>query len=211
MGKTTKKDFTTEEKIKHAAREVFHRKGFAGTRTRDIAEASGINLALLNYYFRSKEKLFEIIILDTLKAFTGSLGDVLNDEKTTLNKKVEQIVMRYIEMLSIEPHIPVFILSEMRNNPKGLLVKLPIKDLMMKSVFARQFRDAVKSGKIAPVSFLHFIMNIVSLTVFPFVASPLLRQLGDLDQNDFETLMNERKRLIPFWVKTMMSKKISVA
>jgi AcrR family transcriptional regulator len=53
-------DTTTEAKIKNAARVVFHKKGFAATRTRDIAEEAGINLALLNYYFRSKEKLFEI-------------------------------------------------------------------------------------------------------------------------------------------------------
>ena len=56
-----KKDISTEEKIKEAARKIFHKKGYAGTRTRDIAEEAGINLALLNYYYRSKEKLFELI------------------------------------------------------------------------------------------------------------------------------------------------------
>ena len=53
------KDLSTEQKIKNAARKVFTEKGYAATRTRDIAEAAGINLALLNYYFRSKQKLFE--------------------------------------------------------------------------------------------------------------------------------------------------------
>jgi len=56
-------DPSTEEKIKNAARVIFHSKGYAATRTRDIADEAGINLALLNYYFRSKEKLFETIRL----------------------------------------------------------------------------------------------------------------------------------------------------
>ena len=58
----TEKEISTEEKILEAASKVFTEKGFAGTRTRDIAEHAGINLALLNYYFRSKEKLFEQVM-----------------------------------------------------------------------------------------------------------------------------------------------------
>ncbi len=58
---------STEEKIKEAARRVFTQKGYAATRTRDIAEESGLNLALINYYFRSKEKLFDIIMLEHLQ------------------------------------------------------------------------------------------------------------------------------------------------
>ena len=66
-------DTSTEEKIKEAARTVFHKKGFAATRTRDIAEEADINLALLNYYFRSKAKLFEIIMVETLQMFINGM------------------------------------------------------------------------------------------------------------------------------------------
>ena len=62
-------DLSTEEKIKNSARAVFHRKGFAAARTRDIAQEAGINLALLNYYFRSKEKLFNIVMLEAFQSF----------------------------------------------------------------------------------------------------------------------------------------------
>jgi AcrR family transcriptional regulator len=57
----TNTDKSTEEKIKQAARDLFQEKGFSATKTRDIAERSGINLALLNYYFRSKSKLFDFL------------------------------------------------------------------------------------------------------------------------------------------------------
>ena len=58
MPRPTKKsvDISTEDKIKQAALKLFTKKGYAATRTRDISEAAGINLALLNYYFRSKER-----------------------------------------------------------------------------------------------------------------------------------------------------------
>ena len=83
---------STEEKIKEAARRVFTRKGYAATRTRDIAEESGYNLALINYYFRSKEKLFDIIMLDNLHLFIHSVMAIVNDPATTLQEKIEIVV-----------------------------------------------------------------------------------------------------------------------
>ena len=68
---------TTEEKILEAASEVFTEKGFAGTRTRDIAEKAGINLALLNYYFRSKEKLFEQVMKIKVVLLFGKIFPIL--------------------------------------------------------------------------------------------------------------------------------------
>src|SRR6478735_3139559 len=92
-------DINTEEKIKVAARLLFHKKGFAGTRTRDIAEQAGINLALLNYYFRSKKKLFELIMLETLSGFLQNMGIVFNDESSTLEEKVQRTAEKYIDLL----------------------------------------------------------------------------------------------------------------
>src|SRR3954447_3091787 len=89
-------DINTESKIKAAARVVFHQKGFAATRTRDIAQEAGINLALLNYYFRSKQKLFDLIMAETVSAFMQNMVLVLNDEKTTLAHKIQELSNRYI-------------------------------------------------------------------------------------------------------------------
>src|ERR1700755_1986938 len=101
-------DSSTEEKIKEAARVVFIKKGFAATRTRDIAEEAGINLALLNYYFRSKEKLFHVIMAETLKGFVQNIAMVLNDEKSSLEEKIQQLANSYIDMIIEEPEIPTF-------------------------------------------------------------------------------------------------------
>ena len=119
-------DTNTEAKIKAAARVVFHKKGFAATRTRDIAEEAKMNLALLNYYFRSKEKLFELIMFETLTEFYQTMGIVFNDETTTLEKKIQLIAEKYIDLIIAEPEIPLFIMSEIRSHGAAILEKLPV-------------------------------------------------------------------------------------
>ena len=200
-------DTTTEEKIKSAARVAFHKKGYAATRTRDIAEEADINLALLNYYFRSKEKLFETIMFETLFSFMQNMAMVLNDEKSTLEKKVELVAEKYIDLIIKEPNVPIFMLSEIRNNAEGLLEKLPIKQLVMNSSFFKQHQDAVAKGKITEPNPLHFLMNILSLVVFPFIAQPLLQGISGLNETQFKKLMQERKKLIPVWIKATMKAK----
>lgn len=200
-------DTTTEEKIKEAARVVFYKKGYAATRTRDIAEEAGINLALLNYYFRSKEKLFDIIMLETLFGFMQNMAMVLNDEKSTLEKKVELVASNYIDLITKEPNVPIFMLSEIRNNSGGLLEKLPIKQSVMNSAFIKQHQKAVADGKITEPNPLHFLMNLLGLIVFPFIGKPLLQGIGGLNDTQFNKLMQERKKLIPVWIKAMMKAK----
>ena len=73
-------------KIKDAAKSLFLKKGYSATTTREIAKESSINLALLNYYFTSKRKLFEIIMLETIRDFMSKMVEVYNDEKTTLEE-----------------------------------------------------------------------------------------------------------------------------
>ncbi|KMQ60204.1 TetR family transcriptional regulator [Chryseobacterium angstadtii] len=199
-----KLDISTEEKIKEAARVVFHKKGYAATRTRDIAEEAGINLALLNYYFRSKEKLFNIIMTETLSGFVQKMFVILNNEKTTLDKKVELVAANYIDLLLEEPEVPVFILSEVRNNPAILIERLPVKQIITHSVFFKQHQKAVADGKIKEPNPLHFLMNLIGLIVFPFVASPMLKIIGNMQDQDFHQYMQERKTLIPKWIKAMM-------
>ena len=194
------KDNNTEARIKEAARIVFLNKGFAATRTRDIAEEAGINLALLNYYFRSKQKLFNLIMLDALKIFLSSIYDVINDTQLTFEEKLVSISSSYIDTLLVNPEIPLFILSELRNDPAHLIENVGIRDLVLQSDLIKQLLEKVQSGEFKPVNPLNFIMNIIGMTVFPFLASPILKILGNMDQKEFNTLIESRKEQIPKWV-----------
>lgn len=200
-------DLNTEAKIKNAARVVFHKKGFAGTRTRDIAEEAGINLALLNYYFRSKEKLFNIIMMETFQEFIMSIRGVFDDEASTLLEKITVIVDRYIDLLIKEPQIPLFILSEMRNDPDELINSINPKEVLLNSVFAKQYHQSISQKHLPPVNMLHFMMNLMSMTIFPFVASPLLKGIGGINDQQFNAIMLERKKMIPIWMKAILNAK----
>ena len=205
--KSKELDATTEEKIKAAAKLVFHKKGFAATRTRDIAEEAGINLALLNYYFRSKEKLFDIIMLETMQVFLRSIGMVFNDESTNFEEKIEAVVSAYIDLLLKEPQIPLFVLSELKTDPNAILKTINVKQMIGNSVLMIQYKQAVKDGKIAPLHIMHFVTNLMGLTVFPFVASPILKAIGDANDEQFKKMVTERKKLIPMWIKAMLKAK----
>jgi AcrR family transcriptional regulator len=195
-------DPSTEEKIKQAARKVFTQKGFAATRTRDIAEEAGINLALLNYYFRSKEKLFDMVMLENLQQFLMAMGSVLHNQNTDLEAKVTIVAANYIDMLKANPDLPLFILSEIRANPEKLASNMRIRELLLNSEFFKQLRETNEN-----INPLHLLINILGMTVFPFVASPLLKIIGDLKQDEFMKMMEERKKLIPVWVMAMLKQK----
>jgi AcrR family transcriptional regulator len=200
-----KLDTTTENKIKEAARIVFYKKGFAATRTRDIAEEAGLNLALLNYYFRSKSKLFEIIMMETLSGFIQRIAIILNNEKTTLDEKVAAIAEHYIDTIIKDPEIPTFIVSEIRSNPGLLVKKLSFNEVVKNSAFFKQHNQAVQDGFITEPNPLHFLMNLMGLVVFPFIAKPILMGGNDITESDFNKIMQQRKKMIPIWVKAMMS------
>lgn len=198
-------DLSTEEKIKNAARTVFHKKGFAAARTRDIAEEAGINLALLNYYFRSKEKLFNIVMLETFQSFFSSVSDFFNHPDSSFEEKIEQFASGYIDLLFSEPEIPLFIMSEIRNNPEDLIKNTDIKRAVFQSVFAQQYNILVQEGKIKEPNFIQFMMNLMGLIVFPFVAAPLLKSISGLTDEQFNSVIETRKKLIPVWMKAILA------
>src|ERR1700741_3830204 len=165
-------DQSTEEKIKEAARKLFIKKGYAAVKTRDIAEESGINLALLNYYFRSKEKLFHLIMAESLQQFIQGLVPMFNDDKKKLDEKIETLVERYIDMLKLYPDLPLFILSEIRLHPQAFVSKFDNEIGITRSGFVSQIQVAMKNGKVSELHVLHFLANMMGLLVFPFVAAP---------------------------------------
>ena len=194
-------ELSTEEKIKAAARIVFTKKGYAATRTRDIAEEAGINLALLNYYFRSKEKLFELIMMEKMTSFFGAITPILNDARLSLEEKFVAISEKYTDVLLQNPDLPLFILGEIRMNPDQFVNKLPIGKAL-DSHFIKQLQE--RRPDLHP---LHFLMNLLGLTVFPFVIKPVLITAGALNEKAFNAKIQERVALIPKWMNAILKAK----
>lgn len=201
------KEKDTEQKIKEAARIIFQQKGFAGARTRDIAESAGINLALLNYYFRSKQKLYDIIMTETMQTFFGGVIKILDNQETSLEEKVEAFVVHYIDLLSENANIPHFILNNVREDPEGYLEKIGSLQQAKHSFFVQQFIQAGMEGKVPPINPIHFLMNLIGLVVFPFLAKPMIVANTEISDKIYSEMIEERKRLIPLWINAMLKVK----
>lgn len=195
---------TTEERIKTAARKVFHQKGYAATRTRDIAEEAGVNHAMVNYYFRSKEKLFQMVMVETMTFFFQGVSAILNDESTSLEEKIERVVANYIDLLLEEPELPTFMFNEVRTNPEPFIVHTPIRKVLQDSVLARQYAEAVAQGQVREPNLFHTVLNVISMVIFPFIAQPVFVALELMDKETYKALMLQRKALIPQWIQGML-------
>lgn len=188
-------DTPTEEKIIEAARKVFTQKGYAATRTRDIAEEAGINLALLNYYFRSKEKLFQLIMAEKLQQLFSVVIPIVNNDELSLEEKLDALVQNYIDLLVDNPDLPLFVMSEIKVNPASFKEKVQIKKILQNSSLVRQLRE--RRPETEPV---HFIASLLGMVIFPFVGKQILFS----DEKKFRTLMEERKTLIAKWAKVIL-------
>ena len=198
---------STEERIKQAARKLFTQHGFAAVRTRDIASEAGINLALLNYYFRSKQKLFDLVMMENFRKFLSGMTVNFQDPTLTIEDRLERIVAAYVDFLTEFPDLPLFILNEIKGNPSKIAEQIRQEVGPARSAFFKELQEAKKGGRIE-LDPAHFIINLVGLTVFPFVARPLLLRVTGVSDEQFLGLMEERKKLVPMWIMMMMTTKM---
>ena len=195
---------TAEEKIKDAARKVFTCKGYAAARTRDIAKEAGVNLALLNYYFHGKKNLFELVMLEQMMAFKQTMVGVFTDNSTGIDRKIELLVGNYIDLFTKQPDLPLFFLTELRLSEEEFITKLSPVESFVGSSFFRQLTEALGNDKHRQVNPFHIMMNIGGMAMFPFLIGPLVRSRGVIDQVQFDDMMQERKRLIPLWIRAII-------
>ena len=197
--KMGKKKPNTAKKIKAAAKKLFTEKGFGRTTTRDIATQAGVNLALVNYHFRSKEELFRSIIMEVVQGFVSNLQVLLNDD-LSFDWKVDLLVHNYIVLLNDQPDLPIFMLSEMRNHPDQFVERMGLVQTFRESRFFSELAERCPDG-ISPVQ---FFINLLSLSVFPFIAKPIITKVMGLEDKQFDLAMEARKELIPIWFKSML-------
>jgi hypothetical protein len=142
---------------------------------------------------------------ETLANFSRDIVAIFNDENTSLDEKIELIVARYSDMLMNEPNIPLFILNELQNHsPENLLDKLPVRQVFSDSVAVKQFGELAAEGKIPAQYVPQLLLNLLGLTVFPYIGKPFIMALGNINEQQFNDLMQARKSFIPLWMNAMM-------
>jgi AcrR family transcriptional regulator len=199
------KDATTEEKILSAARKVFISRGMAGARMQDIADEAGINKALLHYYFKNKEQLFENIFIRLTQGFWQQITTVFESD-TPLFDKIRTFCSMYIEKVIENPYIPLFVLYEMNQRPTGFVKKMFRNTPPRPAKLMQQIEAEVKAGNIRPINPPQLIMNMLSLCVLPFIGKPMFITVLNLDEKSFLDLMVDRKKSVPEFIINSIKK-----
>ncbi len=190
----------TEQKILNAAKEVFQKKGMTGARMQEIADTAGINKALLHYYYRTKEKLFEKAFEAAFYLFYPKIKKMFISDKTVF-EKIKFFIYSYIGVLRNHPYIPGFIINEINRNPQ-ILVKIFEKNIEFKNdnvlvIFQKQIDDEVEKGIIRPVDVKNLMVNIIGLCVFPVIAKPIIQGvLFSDDKKEFDSFISKREELV---------------
>ncbi len=191
---------TTEEKIIEAAEAIFIRDGYDGARMQDIATSAGINKALLHYYFRSKENLFQKIFRAKLGTFLPKVGAILFTE-ISLIEKIEHLIEKYLDFLSKNPFLPIFIFQTVHRNPE-FVVDLP-KDVMLSLV--DYFNMEIEKGSIRRVDPLQFIPSLIGMCIFPFLARPIVQHMLNLDDPSYQALLASREEELKKYVRSILA------
>ncbi len=185
-------DRSTEERIIRAAREVFIGRGFDGARMQEIADKAGINKALLHYYFRSKQQLFEVVFTETLGKFQQTFIRILSSDKPLI-EKIRAMVSEDIDILMKNPNIPLFVISEVAKNPEGMTERARDAGLpKLIEEFSKQVRSAVRRKEIRRVDPVDLLINILSLNRFPFIGQPMLCSMIESREEKFQAMMKKR-------------------
>lgn len=164
----------TERRILAAAREEFISHGLVGARMRPIAQRAGVNAALLHYYFRNKEKLYEAALLDTVHSVWGGFEEAVADEKAVrategdLPVLVRRILGRYLEVVLAHPEFPRFMLREIVDGGRHLpMVIATVRQKygpFLQRIFAT-LQQQIAAGRLRPIAPVDFFLNLGGLTL----------------------------------------------
>ncbi len=181
----------TQEKILEAAHSLFEEKGFSGVTMREISDKSGMNKGLLHYYFKSKQAIFIGVFKSVIRIMFVNISGILERTDIDFDTKIELMIDAYYGMLTKHPKLPLFVLSELSK----------MKEFTSNTEIPNTLKDASKLieenlGKYKKVNEgdgFHFLINLISLCVFPFIAQPMLQVIKPNKEESYSDFLASRK------------------
>jgi len=190
-----KKDRQMEQKILNEAESLFLEKGFALTSTTEIARKAGCNQALVHYYFRTKEKLFEAVFKHKLRVFISSFVQI--DERVlSFEEKLQSKIETHFDVLYKNQNLPFLIINELITNPARIsAIKEQLEDKV--KIFFQQFEKEleaeIRKGKIRGITALDLFISILGLNISVFLMKPLMKEALAMDETSFREFAMKRK------------------
>jgi TetR/AcrR family transcriptional regulator len=190
------KNRNAEQDIINAARKVFHEKGYKEATMRDIASEANINMAMLHYYYRSKDNLFFLVFDEAFRELYEKIAVNISNPGISIFDKIRLITNEYLTFFNSKPYMPPFIIGEVIRNPEKVGKRLHeiIKPTETFNVFSEQLQAECDKGNIRQISALTLVLNTLSLCVFPAISQPVLQGVLDFDSAKMDALHEERKR-----------------
>lgn len=184
-----------EIKIMEAAKAVFFRKGMDGATMQEIADEAHLSRTSLHYYFRNKEKLFVIIFAESLTRITPKFNEII-EMPIPLFDKIEMFVENYLNVLEENPLLPNLIVHEISRDPHAVFNIINTKGIKLDKLII-QIEIEKQAGILRNFPIDHFVIDLIGMCVFPFLAKPLLSEyLFNNNGNLFQQFVQERKKVI---------------
>lgn len=188
------KSDNVEQMILNIAEDVFLEKGYAMTSTTEIAKRVGCNQALIHYYFRTKERLFEKLFEKKFLSFVSAVF-ISKESSSSFKDIVRGIITKHLEIISENPRLPFLIINEMTTNPvRFYSIAEKIKETMdtLLKGLDNEIKNEIKAGRIREISAFDLFLNILSLNVFMFVAQPLISHVKGFTYEQFMKFAKSR-------------------
>lgn len=186
---------STEERILYAAEHEFMLRGLAAARTATIAEAAGVTHAMLHYYFRTKERLFDRVMTEKLDTLAHAF-QINIDESMTLHECLRRAVETHFDFLRKNIFLPRFMVCEVFGNPE-LMARLREKVTAIAtrtiSLLQKKIDHEASAGRCRHVKARSVILDIVSLNVFPILSAPMAKEMKAVSGEDYDTFLDVRR------------------
>ena len=178
----------SEQAILKAAEEEFLECGYDGARTTSIAERAGVTHSMLHYFFRTKEQLFERILLDKFSLVAESVLLIFGDTSMPLRERLEKGISQYFDFIAANPGLPRFMVNEIDN----------VETIIEGQLLPRLMTKAMELQKELDIDVRHLLLEVLSLNIFPFLAMPLVEKaFGDIAREElYERIKQENITVI---------------
>ena len=203
---TTEKNM--EHKILEAAEKLFIEQGFTKTTTGQIAKSAGCNQALVHYYYRTKDNLFEKIFEKKIR-FMLTHFLTINSAELSFEEKITRMIAAHLDFLKQNSHLVPFLLNEMVSNPerlKAVIVKIQDYPKSFLLQLSADLNKEIEKGTIRQISPIDLLLTIISLHVFAFWAKPILVTALNISDKEFQQILEHRKQEITETVLSRLKK-----
>ena len=196
------KDSITEQHIKEAAKQLFFKEGRFKATTQEIADAAGVNRTLVNYYFRSRDVLFDQVLKDAKDAMTNRLQSSVGEESIPFRVRIERFIDVVMEHSIMYPYLDIYMVSRMNDDIKhenDVIADIKKNDDI--KMFLKMVEEEMNRGGIEKMQPVQFLLNLMSLLTYPVIIQPLFKKVLQFSDRQYQQMLKERKEII---LKTLL-------